>query len=113
MSEVIGKIIEIEGLYLVKSPDGSIREVTANSVLYKGDTLLSQGGTSLKVVLNNGDEMTFDENAYITFDDTVIGDESYGHNDTAFDIEAAQEVASDVNSDNIDELQQAILDGKV
>ncbi|MDP2851770.1 MAG: hypothetical protein Q8O20_11935, partial [Sulfuricurvum sp.] len=96
MSKAIGEVTRIDGEYIVKSGDGSLKILAPGTLLFEDDVIQGRGGSrELEIELVNGDKLVLGGDEVVTLSESVISKEPFDAQDTQIEPE---QIVSKVDS---------------
>jgi hypothetical protein len=112
MSKAIGEVTRIDGEYIVKSGDGSLKILAPGTLLFEDDVIQGRGGSrELEIELVNGDKLVLGGDEVVTLSESVISKEPFDTQDTQ--IEPEQIVSKADSSDWIMNVDPEMITGSI
>ncbi|DAB38076.1 MAG TPA: hypothetical protein CFH83_07760, partial [Sulfuricurvum kujiense] len=112
MSKAIGEVTRIDGEYIVKSGDGSLKILAPGTLLFEDDVIQGRGGSrELEIELVNGDKLVLGGDEVVTLSESVISKEPFDMQDTQ--IEPEQIVSKADSSDWIMNVDPEMIAGSI
>ena len=96
-TKIIGYVVELTGSAQVRTAEGIIKVLNIGDTISDMDVLLTGPATTVQIVFYNGHSLHVSENTQVALDDSVYGEPN---------------AYSDLQVDQLEELQLAILEGK-
>lgn len=88
MSKAIGEVTRIDGEFIVKAGDGTLKILAPGTLLYEDDVIQGRGGSrELEIELVNGDTLIVGGDETVTLSESVITKEPFTPEETNVDIE--------------------------
>lgn len=113
MSAVIGKVISLDGKFLAKASDESIREISHGDEIHEGEVITGNSTNSeidsVIVTLDNGTDIVVQGNETQLFDASLF-DEIFSENETVSNVETISNMLNsneeiDITNDDIDDTE--------